>query len=66
MKIAELIPLKVYPFTFGHFIMYLFLYFRSTIMAVLFPLGAVIVCCLFLLTFSERFSVSRTGRKKLF
>ena len=27
-------------------------------MAVLFPLGAVIVYCLFLLTFSERFSVS--------
>ena len=29
-------------------------------MAVLFPVGAVIVGCLFLLTFSERFSVSIT------
>ena len=33
-------------------------------MAVLFPLGAVIVYCLFLLTFSERFSVSIWARRE--
>ena len=37
-----------------------FFFFRSVVMAVLFPVGAVIVGCLFLLTFSERFSVSIT------